>query len=290
MVGMTEIDLSPAQLAGLREFAADTARAAAARIRAQRASLVAGDGLAAHTSTKSSAVDPVTEVDKATESFIAEEIASERPDDGVFGEEGAARQSHSGVTWIVDPIDGTVNFLYGLREYAVSIAASYRGELVAGAVINVAQDVLYSAASGQGATVTYPGLDPQALACSQAGDPALSLVATGFSYSTRRRKAQAELLTRLLPAVRDIRRMGSAALDLCRVAEGSVDAYYEHGINSWDFGAGAVIAREAGAHVFYSSLDNGSAEGEVFWAAAGPLAPAFEQLLSDSRALGALRG
>ena len=140
----------------LRDFAVSTATRAAELITARRAELVAGDGIAAHTHTKSSDVDPVTEVDTATEEFIVTTIRTQRPGDGIFGEEGADVESTSGVTWIVDPIDGTVNFLYGVPDYAVSIGAEYQGHLVAGAVVNVARGRTYAAAAGRVATVTGP--------------------------------------------------------------------------------------------------------------------------------------
>ncbi len=274
----------------LRDFAVSTATRAAELIAARRAELVAGDGIAAHTSTKSSDVDPVTEVDTATEEFIATTIRTQRPGDGIFGEEGSNVESTSGVTWIVDPIDGTVNFLYGVPDFAVSIGAEYQGRLVAGAVVNVARWRTYAAAAGQGATVTGPDGKVHPLQCAHTKNPALALVATGFGYDAQRRAAQAELLTKLLPQVRDIRRIGAAALDLCRVAEGTVDAYFEHGINAWDFAAGAVIAREAGAVVHHPGLEKGSAQGELTWAAGADLAPAFEELLAAHNATGALRG
>ena len=286
IVGMTEhIDFLQ-----LRDFAVSTATRAAELIAARRAELVAGDGIAAHTSTKSSDVDPVTEVDTATEEFIATTIRTQRPGDGIFGEEGANVESTSGVTWIVDPIDGTVNFLYGVPDFAVSIGAEYQGRLVAGAVVNVARGRTYAAAAGQGAMVTGPYGKAHTLHFAHTKNPALALVATGFGYDAQRRAAQAELLTKLLPQVRDIRRIGAAALDLCRVAEGTVDAYFEHGINAWDFAAGAIIAREAGAVVHHPGFEKGSAQGELTWAAGADLAPAFEELLAAHNATGALRG
>jgi len=286
MVGMDH-DIDFLQL---RDFAESTAMRAAELIRARRAELVAGDGIAAHTQKKSSAVDPVTEVDTATEEFITRTIKESRPGDGLLGEEGASFDGTTGVRWIVDPIDGTVNFLYGIPDYAVSIGAEYDGRLVAGAVVNVARGQVYSAAAGEGATVATADGTRSSLRCGEQDDPALSLVATGFGYGAQRRKQQAELLTKLLPQVRDIRRIGAAALDLCRVAEGSVDAYFEHGINAWDFAAGALIAREAGAKVHHPGLDKGSADGELTWAAGVNLAPAFEELLAAHGAKEAMRG
>ena len=287
---MASFDRDVINVEELRDFAAATARAAAARIRTQRAALIDADGLAAHTQTKSSAVDPVTEVDQATERFITEQIVFARPGDGILGEEGADVLSSTGITWIVDPIDGTVNFLYGINEYAVSIGAAVDGEIVAGAVINVVRGDLYSAALGHGATLETSDGTVRKLHCRTETDPALALVATGFGYAAGRRQAQAELLCRLLPQVRDIRRMGAAALDLCRVAEGSVDAYYEHGINAWDCAAGAIIAAEAGAVVNRPGLNKGAKDGELTWACGGSLASAFSQLLEENGALEPLRG
>lgn len=274
----------------LRDFAVSTATRAAELISRRRTELVAGDGIAAHTHTKSSDVDPVTEVDTATEDFIVSTIRTQRPRDGIFGEEGANVESTSGVTWIVDPIDGTVNFLYGVPDYAVSIGAEYQGHLVAGAVVNVARGRTYAAATGHGATVTAADGQTHELRCGKTRDPALALVATGFGYGAQRRAAQAELLNEILPKVRDIRRIGAAALDLCRVAEGTVDAYFEHGINAWDFAAGAVIAREAGAVVHHPGVEKGAAKGELTWSAGADLAPAFGELLAAHGATGALRG
>ncbi len=190
----------------------------------------------------------------------------------------------------MDPIDGTVNFLYGIEEFAVSMGAAIDGEIVAGAVINVARETLYSAALGQGATVEFADGQVRELACRTETDPSLALVATGFGYAAGRRQAQAQLLTSMLPSVRDIRRMGAAALDLCRVAEGSIDAYYEHGINPWDFAAGAIVAAEAGAVVRHPGLQKLSTEGEITWVCGGKLAPSFQQLLASKGALTPLRG
>lgn len=216
MVGMDH-DIDFLQL---RDFAESTALRAAELIRARRADLVAGDGIAAHTQTKSSAVDPVTEVDTATEEFITRTIKESRPGDGLLGEEGASFDGTTGVRWIVDPSTArSISLRHS--DYAVSIGAEYDGRLVAGAVVNVARRQVYSAAAGEGATVTTADGTWSSLRCGEQDDPALSLVATGFGYGAQRRKQQAELLTKLLPQVRDIRRIGAAALDLCRVAEGA---------------------------------------------------------------------
>jgi myo-inositol-1(or 4)-monophosphatase len=161
------------------------------------------------------------------------------------------------VRWIVDPLDGSVNYLYGLPDWAVSIAAEADGTVVAGAVFVPGRDELYSAALGQGAWVSRGALDPRGedqapparLACNTGVPLGQALVATGFGYEPGRRLVQAEVLVAVLPRVRDIRRGGSAAVDLCSVASGTVDAYYERGVNLWDIAAGALIAAEAGARV-----------------------------------------
>jgi myo-inositol-1(or 4)-monophosphatase len=149
---------------------------------------------------------------------------------------------------VLDPIDGTVNFVYGIPSYAVSVAAQVDGVSVAGAVADVVAGEVYSAARGLGARVTGDG-GARELRCTRINDLSMALVGTGFGYSPKRRSAQAALLTKMLPMVRDMRRVGSAALDLCMVAAGRLDAHYEHGLNVWDWAAGALIATEAGARV-----------------------------------------
>jgi myo-inositol-1(or 4)-monophosphatase len=151
------------------------------------------------------------------------------------------------VRWVVDPIDGTTNFLYGLPAYAVSIAAEVDGQVVAGVVLNAATGELWSATAGGGAHLTVPGTDPVRLTGSRPASLAQALVATGFGYRAEHRRAQAAVVAALLPEVRDIRRYGSSALDLCTVAAGRVDAYYELHLNRWDFAAGALVAAEAGS-------------------------------------------
>ena len=265
----------------LRDVAVEVAQEAARLIREKRVSI---PDLAAHTETKSSAVDPVTEVDTASEELIVARLRELRPDDGLIGEEGDSWESTSGVTWVADPIDGTVNFLYGLPQYAVSIAAAYAGEIIAGVVINVVTGELYRAARGHGAQRVV-GETCTELRASSATDPAVSLVATGFSYSAERRARQAAILQELLPRVRDIRRMGAAALDLCHVATGEVDAYYEHGTHPWDWGAGSIVAEEAGAVVHTPRLDAPDGGGELVYAAGPQLAGPMERLLAASGAL-----
>lgn len=260
----------------LRAIASETATLTAVRIQDKRAEL---GNLWDYTNTKSSSVDPVTIVDTLAEDFIANRLQELRPEDGLIGEEGTGTSSISGVTWIVDPIDGTVNFVYGLPHYAVSIAAAIDGVVVAGAVINVVTGVLYSAARNEGASKYLPDSDEIVpLRVTDASDISQSLVATGFSYSSTRRAQQAQLLTGVLPAVRDIRRLGSAALDLCHLADGEVDVYYEHGLNCWDFAAGILIAEEAGATVRAPGLSIPGQSGEILYAAPHTVFPQVEEL------------
>lgn len=205
--------------------------------------------------TKSSPTDPVTVADTETEQLVRDRLAALRPEDSVLGEEsGDSRGTRGAVRWVVDPIDGTVNFLYGIPAYAVSLAAQVDGVSVAGAVADVAGGHIYSAAAGSGAYVSRDG-ERRRLRCSTAEDLSMALLGTGFGYAPQRRAAQAALLANLMPVVRDVRRLGSAALDLCMVAGGQLDAHYEHGLNEWDWAAGALIASEAGAVVVLPGAD-----------------------------------
>lgn len=194
--------------------------------------------------TKTTPTDVVTAVDAASERLIVNILLADRPDDGVLGEEGAGEPGVSGVRWIIDPIDGTVNYLYGIPAFAVSIGAEYADEVVAGVVLDVAADQLYAATLGGGGTC-----DGRRLQCSAVQTLAQSLIGTGFAYDAETRRMQAAVLTGVLPQVRDIRRFGSCALDLCAVAAGRLDGYYEWGPSVWDYAAGGLIAREAGARV-----------------------------------------
>ncbi|MCV7358209.1 inositol monophosphatase family protein [Mycolicibacterium fluoranthenivorans] len=200
--------------------------------------------------TKSTPTDPVTVVDTETERMIRDRLAVLRPGDQVLGEEegGATDVVPGRPVWVIDPIDGTVNFVYGIADYAVSVGVQVDGRSVAGAVANVPTGELYSAALGHGATVTRHGRST-VLSCNAIDDLSLALVGTGFSYESRRRARQAQVLAGLLPDVRDIRRIGSCALDLCMVAAGQLDAYYEDDVHVWDWAAGVLIATEAGAVV-----------------------------------------
>ncbi len=192
--------------------------------------------------TKSSPIDVVTEMDLAAEKLITDLLAERRPHDGVLGEEGAATEGTSGVRWVIDPLDGTVNYLYGLPTWAVSIAAQVDGETVVGVVAAPLRGETYRAVRGGGA---YEG--GRRLSCRPAPPLDQALVSTGFNYVHRVRSHQAEVAHRLIPRLRDIRRSGSAAIDLCDVAAGRLDGYYERGLSPWDLAAGDLVAREAGA-------------------------------------------
>ena len=220
-----------------------------ARATAEEAALLVGAGrstAAEQVDTKSSPVDVVTAVDRASEALILRRLTDARPDDGVLGEEGASREGTSGVRWVVDPIDGTVNFLYGLPAYAISIAAEVDGRTEAGVVLNVATGEQFTAVRGQGAWLTAPGAVAVALHGSAPVSLEQTLVATGFGYRAEQRRAQGAVVAGLLPEVRDIRRVGCASLDLCAAAAGRVDAYYELDLKPWDHAAGALVAAEAG--------------------------------------------
>ncbi|MCW2771424.1 MAG: inositol monophosphatase [Aeromicrobium sp.] len=202
--------------------------------------------------TKSSPTDVVTEIDEACERLIRDRILGARPDDGFVGEEGDDVIGTSGVDWVVDPIDGTVNFVYGIPTYAVSIAARRDGHVVAGHVVNIASGAEWGAVAGEGSW-RYDGDARHVLAAPRLDDLAQALVATGFNYVPAIRAKQAAAMAIFIPQVRDIRRIGSAALDLCALAEGQFDAYLEEGLKPWDLAAGGLIAREAGLVV--SGLD-----------------------------------
>lgn len=276
--------LSPAALRALAEdFATrggDRARSLLGRAR--------GDGgaedLGVH--SKSTVTDPVTLVDTGVEQFLRDEVAVRRPGDTVLGEEAGddagGPAAPGGVRWVVDPVDGTVNLLYGLPATAVSVAAEVDGRVVAGAVHGIVTGETWSACLGGGAHLTRPDGSRVALRATDCTDPALALVGTGFSYSADVRAEQGRALAHLLPRVRDIRRSGSAALDLCMVGAGRLDAYFERCLKPWDHAAGALVAAEAGAVVTVSDDD------AVPTVAAAPgLARAFrEELLRAGVALG----
>ncbi|HEX5534346.1 MAG TPA: inositol monophosphatase family protein [Actinomycetales bacterium] len=258
---------------------------------AERAARAAGDLVRdgrrddlAVSATKSSPTDVVTEMDTAAESLLARTLLTERPDDGLLGEEGGLRPGTSGLTWVVDPIDGTVNYLYRIPAYAVSVAV-VTGEpdpqtwtVLAGCVHNPETGETWTATRGGGARLDgRPVPGPAEVAMSQA------LVGTGFGYTVERRRRQAQVVATLLPSVRDIRRFGAASLDLCSVASGRLDAYYERGLKPWDLAAGGLVAEEAGARV--AGL-GGLLAGESMVIAAAPLLSAeLASLLTESGAL-----
>jgi len=229
--------------------------------------------------SKSSPVDIVTEADRETERLIRSLLAEARPDDGFFGEESDATSSTSGLHWIVDPIDGTVNFLYGIPHYAVSIAV-VEGEpdpltwrALAGCVTNPVSGEIYTASDAGGA---FSG--NQQLRVAEPASLAQSLIGTGFSYDAGTRADQGAVVAALLPLVRDIRRFGTASLDLCAVATGRLNGYFERGLKPWDHAAAALVAQEAGASVV--GLGGAPASGEFLLAAPHELASALERELA----------
>lgn len=206
--------------------------------------------------TKSSATDVVTEMDRRAQDLLATTLRAARPDDAFFGEEGGRARGNSPITWVVDPIDGTVNYVYDIPAYAVSVAAvtgdphtpgSWRP--VAGAVVNPVSGERFWGATGTGAWRQRGRHTEIRMRVSAQADLGLSLVGTGFGYDSDQRARQARALATILPRVRDIRRFGSAALDLCHVADGTLDGFYEEGLNPWDMAAGWLLVTEAGGRV-----------------------------------------
>lgn len=242
----------------LMDVALRLAREAGELIRAGRAS-------AEVASTKSSDVDIVTQMDLASERLLRERLAQWRPDDAILGEEGDDTPGTSGITWVLDPIDGTVNYLYGIPHYSVSVAAVTgdvrhgQWQRIAGAVCD-GEGVEWTAAVGHGSFRNGVRL-------MRTGGPGLSgtLLGTGFQYVAERRVAQGRIVTEMLGQVRDIRRLGAASVDLCLAAAGMLDAYYEHGLQPWDFAAGALIASEAGLKV--AGIDGGDPDSHLTIAA-----------------------
>ena len=227
-------------------------------------------------STKASPVDLVTQWDRASEELIVTGLRRLRPDDAIIGEEGAAHRGTSGVEWHVDPIDGTTNFAYGLPGYAVSIGAADASGPLAAAVYLPATRELFTATRGGGAflgatPLTGPG---------RAESLDHALVATGFAYTPERRAVQGRRIGSMLPHVRDIRRLGAAAADLCHVAAGRLDAYFEEGLNSWDMVAGLLIATEAGAVA--SDFSGGPARPAEIVVSSPGLLPALRDLITGN--------
>lgn len=215
---------------------------------AQRAAdyLVAGWSGRAVVDTKSSGTDVVTQMDRGSESVLVEEIRRTRPRDAILGEEGGSRPGDTDVTWVIDPLDGTVNYLYGLPSWAVSVGVLVGGRPVVGVVNAPALDCVWRGVDGEGRLAEVNGRPILASSCASLD---MALVATGFGYDPQVRADQGGVVARLLPRIRDIRRAGAAAVDMCWVAQGLVDAYYERGTHPWDRAAGTAIARAAGAVV-----------------------------------------
>ena len=209
---------------------------------------------------KSTAIDFATQMDEKAEALIVESILRARPDDGIVAEEGAARESKSGITWVIDPLDGTVNYFYGLPGWNVSIAARDDNGSLVGVVAAPTINSLWHAVRGEGAFHNGEKIrSTSEIALDRA------LLGTGFAYDVADRTEQIAMVSSLLPRVRDIRRMGSAAVDLCHVGMGALDGYFERGLKEWDWAAGALVATEAGAQVAH--LGDGARKLTV---AAGP--------------------
>jgi myo-inositol-1(or 4)-monophosphatase len=224
------------------------------------------------TATKSTLTDLVTVYDRAVEQLIAGTLREARPDDAIVGEEGTTLSGGSGLAWFVDPIDGTTNFVYGLPSWSTSVAVARDGAMVAGAVYVPVTDELFAARIGNGAT-----LNGEPIRHSRCDDLSLALVATGFAYAAATRTVQARRVAEMISQIRDVRRLGSAAIDLCHVACGRVDAYYEEHLNAWDAAAGELIAREAGAVT--SDFGGGPADPTNIVAASPAIHAALLELL-----------
>jgi myo-inositol-1(or 4)-monophosphatase len=224
--------------AGLRELAEAVARDAGQQLR----EAYAGPGV--NVTAKSSPTDLVSEADHAAERLIRERLGAARPDDGFLGEEGGDVVGSSGLRWVVDPLDGTINFLFGIPQWAVSIACEDGDGTLTGVIYDPMRDELWSAERDGPAR-----LDGRPVEASRRTDLATAMVATGFGYDAEVRRFQAAVIARLLPEVRDIRRLGSAALDLAWTAAGRYDAFFERGLNHWDLAAGELLCRRAGLEV-----------------------------------------
>jgi myo-inositol-1(or 4)-monophosphatase len=212
--------------------------------------------------TKSSAIDFATQMDKASEELIVSRILAARPDDGIIAEEGSEVISKSGYTWVIDPLDGTVNYFYGVAGWNVSIGIKNSEGVQVGVVYAPSIGALWSATKGGGAF-----LNGKRISCNDPVELNRALIGTGFSYDVNVRADQAELVSKLLPEIRDLRRIGAGAADLCLVATGRLDAFYELGLNEWDLAAGGLVATEAGALV---TGRKGAPAGKEMVIAAGP--------------------
>ena len=267
------MDLSPVDIEALAELCVELATGAGA---------VAMHGRGEHfrIMTKSTATDLVTEIDRRVERWLVDRIHAARPGAGVLGEEGAAEAGSSSVRWLLDPIDGTVNFALGHPHYAVSVAVEVDGVVVAGCVRCPEEGETYRAHRGGGAF-----LGDRRLSGPRAVDLARAVIGTGFGYAVAERARQGRIVAEVLPQVGDIRRFGAASLDLCAVAAGRLDGYFESGLNPWDWAAGSLVAEEAGCVV--TGEGGGEASSALIVAAGPELAPELAGLLAQ---LGAARG
>lgn len=220
--------------AGLLKLAESVARAAGSHLMNRPSSFTFTE--------KSSVVDFATQMDQQSEELIVKQILAVRADDGIIAEEGAAKPSKSGITWVIDPLDGTVNYLYGLPGWNVSIAAKDADGVLVGVVYAPSINGFWSAIRGEGAK--YNG---NKIKCNDPVTLDKSLLATGFAYDLNLRVSQGDTMAKLLPKIRDLRRNGAAAVDLCYVAMGAIDGYFEGSLKEWDYAAGGLIATEAGA-------------------------------------------
>ena len=252
--GVTDDDRTDPLLMDLAATGLDAALASSSIL----AAAISSGEVVGGVETKISATDMVSDVDRESEASISRILAERRPGDGLLGEEGANRPSSTGVRWVVDPLDGTTNYLFGIPQFAVSIAAEMDDRPVVGVVIDPSRREVWAAISGHGSYLNGRRLSVPD------GRSSLdrALCATGFGYRAERREWQAQVAAHVIPRVRDIRRFGSAALDLCWTGGGRYDAYFEWGLNPWDFSAGSLVASEAGARV--------ERVGEGLVVAAGP--------------------
>ena len=255
--------------AGLRELAEAVAREAGAQL------LEAFAAPAVGVEAKSTPTDLVSAADQAAEDLIRTRLAAARPDDGFLGEEGSDEQGSSGLRWVVDPLDGTTNFLFGVPQWAVSIAVEDAEGVVAGVVFDPPRGELWAAERDGRAT-----LDGEPVRASQRAELATALVATGFGYDAEVRRRQAATLAEILPYVRDVRRIGAAALDLAWCAAGRFDAYYERGVKHWDVAAGSLLCERAGLVV--EPLAEAPPQGTGILAAAPALAGELRSLIGRS--------
>jgi myo-inositol-1(or 4)-monophosphatase len=259
------------ELEELRELAVRLARKATRlhQARADNVNVIA---------TKSTPTDFVSEVDRDAERLLVEVLHRERPNDAVLAEEMTISSGSSGVRWVIDPLDGTVNYLHGYPAYGASVAVEVNDHIVAGAVTDSVAGSVYSAAKGCGAT-----RDEQPLLLGEAPPLSSAVVATGFSYEAQQRKLQGEVLARIVNRLGDVRRSGAAAFDLCQLAAGHVDAYFELDLAVWDFAAGGLIAEEAGARVVKLPAAHG--QGPAIVAAHPALIAPLVDLLREAGAL-----